>query len=192
MGFLWDWSKITVVIITVLGLVLNGYLSPVSASIIIALYVMFRGAVRGSKGITKTIFWVFEISFILLLGVNVLATGGGAANLIPLIIDVFSTAVAWIVKMVLAGDITIYHGIFSIIAIIILKNIGINIGSIGVHRAARNTFLIGVPIAMLIVFINLYGGGNALALIGQLLPLLILLAGLYIMMFGWSSSQRKG
>ncbi len=191
MGFIWDWLKITVTLLTVLGLVLEEYIDVVFASVILVLYVIFRGAVRGSNGITKAVFWVFEIIFIFSLCVNVLLKGGGIVTLIPLIIEVFGTAVAWIVEMVLVGDITLSHGFLFVVAIIFLENIGIKMGNIRVHRAALRTFLIGVPIAMFIVFSNRYGGANALVLAAQILPILISLGGLYIMMFGWSSSRRK-
>jgi hypothetical protein len=159
------------------------------------LYVMFRGAVRGSRGITKAIFWVFEIAFVLLLFINVLAEGGGAVNLILKIIGLFGEAVAWIIELVLEGRINIYHGIVFIVAVIIFKNIGKWIANIAVYKAARTTFLIFVPIAMIVVFIILYGEGNISAVLGHLLPLLILLLGLYVGLFGLfggPSSRRKG
>jgi len=191
MGYLWGWSKIMIVIITILGLVLEGYLNPIFAAFLMVLYVMFRGAVRGSSGITERIFWIFEISFILLLGVNVLVKDGGVVSLIPSVIGLYSNALAWIVDMALEGHASIYHGIFFILAIIFFENIGKNIGNISVYKVTRKTLLIGVPIVMFILFVISYGEGNVLTILLQLLPLLVLLFGFYIMSFGWSSSQRK-
>jgi|GEM_PF-6919011 len=191
MGFLWDWSKIIIVAMTILGLTLNGYIGPVAAALLMILYVMFRGAVRGSGGITKVALWVFEISFIVLLLLNVLAKGGGVFNLIPLVIELYSAAAAWLLELILEGHIGIYHGVFFILAIFVLERIGRYIGNIGVHLAMRRTFLIGVPIAVIIVFVSLYGGGAVPALLGQLLPLLMLLFGFYIIFIGFASSRRK-
>jgi len=190
MGFFWDWSKIMIVTITILGLAIKEYINPVIAALLMVLYVIFRGAVRGSTGITKSTFWVFEVSFILLLFANILTKGGNAVTLFPLIIDLYSVALAWVIKLIIDGYISMYHGIIFIVAIIVLGNIGRYIGNFGVHMAARKTFIIGTPIAVLIVFTNLYGAGNALALLAQLLPLFILLFGFYIMFLGVSSSRR--
>ncbi|MCL0105877.1 hypothetical protein M1N60_01140 [Thermodesulfovibrionales bacterium] len=191
-GILWDWSKITCITIMAMGLAVKGYLTLVSTAMLIALYVMLRGIVRGSGGITKTLFWFFEISFILLLCVSILAKGGGEKDLIPLIIGLSSETVGWVVRLVIEGDIGIYHGLFFIVAVIILRSIGIHIGNTKVHLAARTAFLIGVPIAMFIMFAGLYGEGNILGLLSQFVVLLLVLVGFYIMAFGWSSSRQKG
>lgn len=190
-GILWDWSKIIGVTIITVGLARNGYIDSIFAAVLMALYVMIRGAVRGSDGITKTIFWFLEISFILVLCANVLAKGGGIVSLVLLTITLFGETVGWIARLVMEGGINIYYGLFFIVAVLILKNIGIYIGNIKVHLAARTTFLIGLPVAALVVFASLHGGGNVWGLLGQLAPLFLLLVGFYIMAFGWSSSRRK-
>lgn len=184
MGFVWDWSKIVGVSVLVLGLAARGYLSPPTAAAIMVLYVMIRGAVRGSGCVTKPLWWTIELSFLAILCIAVAAGHGGLIRIIPIVIDALSGALSLLAKMLLEGDIRLAHAIVFVVLIIVIENLGARLGNPSLSNTSRRTFFVGIAIASVIIFIGTYGSeGEAASLTASLLTLLLVLGAVYLMTY---------
>jgi hypothetical protein len=106
---------------------------------------------------------------------------------------VMASALAWLVALYLQGLVSIPFAAFALIIIAVLLALGRGLGG-NVGRLTRFWFRIGIPGAsFLTLAITLTGGylKDTLKVLGGFGALMIVLGGLYVMIFGAFSSRKR-
>lgn len=96
---------------------------------------------------------------------------------------VLLTAVVWLLKLALAGYLTVEQTAIFLFGFVVLLSVS-RAFKIGIGRLI---FRVGIPIASLLAFAVTYGQGQMnqiMSILGSVLTLLVVLFGLYIMIIG--------
>ena len=105
---------------------------------------------------------------------------------------VILTAALWIVALVAQGYISTNFAVFALVAVVIFLAFGRSLGG-NVGRLVRLLFRIGLPLASLLTFSIMLGGGDWGDMMGVLTSVAVLcvvLVGLYIVVSGLLSAFR--
>jgi len=189
MGFLYDTFVIIITTVTVLGLAIEGYLSYMMAGLLIVLFVAARGVIRGLRiGIRPLIYYSIQAVFLLIVIGNIFYNGGSFTTIVFILIGALFTGFGWLAQAGLKGDIPVYHAFFAFFALIWLQAFGRHLGS----NIVRRSFYVLIPITVIIIVIISYGvsNGEVAATLSGLLMLLLLLSGLYIMLYGFTKNFK--
>jgi len=189
MGFLYDTFVIIMTTVTILGLAIDGYLSHAMAGLLVVLFAAVRGVIRGLRtGIKPLTYYSIQAVFLLIISGNIIYNGGSFTRILLIILGAFFTGFGWLAKAGLKGDISINHALFAFFALIFLQAFGRQVGS----NIVRGSFYVLIPITVIIIVINTYGvsNGEVAATLSGILPLLLLLSGLYIMLYGFTKNLK--
>lgn len=190
MGYVYDLSKILGVMVLLLGLAVEGYLSPPLAAILMAVYVIWRGIVRGSGGVKKFVLWGTEVCFLLTVCAAISRQGVGVLRLIYVMLGAFGAALTFLGRQLLSGNLGLIHVVLFGAGLLFLMNLGGRLGNGRLTVTSWRTVYIGVPIAALVIFIGTHGqSGEARALAGLILSVFMVLGALYIMARGLFSRK---
>jgi len=181
---------ITVLTMTlVMGLALEGHLGEFAAFAALLIFVIFRAIVRGLGGVQGWTLRTFEIIFYLFLILNVLTRSGSLAGLLPILFSSFFSGAGWVLSFAMhdTANFFLYLLLFFALYYLFKRRFFYK------GKLVPLVFYLGIPAALLIILSGVYGGsGSEFIGVGRsLLILLVLLGGIYIMVFNLFSSLRR-
>lgn len=184
---LWDFLATLTATLLIVGMVAKAYIPIWIALPMMIGFVAFKAVGRAGGGVTNLVYYIFTICFFGILVFFALLHGGreeAFSSLVGAIGSGVGTILAQILKLASEGHIAIYLAGFAIVALLLARWFGLNLGSKLIYHSV---FSIGAPVFVLIIFLVTGSGGDwrdAFLLGGSVLALAAMLQGLYLMLFG--------